>query len=96
MSENHGEVRLPTLQEQELGRAKEAQVVQAQAQSRLRKSGYHQLQLISCEFHKGVLTLRGRVSSFYLKQVAQTLVNQLDGVAEVNNRLEVVAPPCRP
>ena len=36
MSENHGEVRLPTLQEQELGRAKEAQVVQSQAQSRLR------------------------------------------------------------
>ena len=96
MSENHGEVRLPTLQEQELGRAKEAQVVQTQAKSRLRKSGYHQLQLISCEFHEGVLTLRGRVSSFYLKQVAQTLINQLDGVGEVNNRLEVVARPCRP
>ena len=96
MSENHGEVRLPTLQEQELGRAKEAQVVQAKAQSRLRKSGYHQLQHISCEFHEGVLTLRGRVSSFYLKQVAQTLINQLDGVGEVNNRLEVVARPCRP
>ena len=96
MSENHGEVRLPTLQEQELGRAKEAQVVQSQAQSRLRKSGYHQLQLISCEFHEGVLTLRGRVSSFYLKQLAQTLINQLDGVGEVNNRLEVVARPCRP
>ena len=96
MSENHGGVRLPTLQEQELGRAKEAQVVQAKAQSRLRQSGYHQLQLISCEFHEGVLTLRGRVSTFYLKQVAQTLINQLDGVGEVNNRLEVVARPCRP
>jgi osmotically-inducible protein OsmY len=54
------------------------------------------LHLISCEFHEGVLTLRGRVSTFYLKQVAQEMIRRLDGAGEVNNRLEVAAPPCSP
>ena len=67
-------------------------LVQAEAQSRLRTSGYHELHLVSCEFHEGVLTLRGHVSSFYLKQVAQTLIRDLDGVGEINNRLDVAAP----
>ena len=41
-----------------------------------------------------VLTLRGQVSSFSLKQVAQELIRRLDGAEEVKNHLEVVAPPC--
>ena len=64
--------------------------------SRLRNSGYHELYFVLCDFHEGVLTLRGRVSSFYLKQVAQELIRRLDGVGEVNNHLVVVAPPCPP
>ena len=71
-------------------------MVQAEAQSHLRKSGYHELHLVSCDFHEGVLTLRGRVSRFYLKQVAQTLILRLDGVGEINNRLEVAERPCSP
>lgn len=63
--------------------------VLAAATSRLRKSNYHELHLISCVFHEGVLTLRGRVSTFYLKQIAQTLIASLEGVERVNNRLEV-------
>jgi osmotically-inducible protein OsmY len=65
--------------------------VLAAATSRLRKSDYHELHLISCAFHEGVLTLRGRVSTFYLKQVAQTLIASLEGVERINNRLEVAA-----
>jgi osmotically-inducible protein OsmY len=65
---------------------------QAEAQLRLRRSDYHELHLISCAFYGGVLTLLGRVSNFYLKQVAQTLVLGIDGVARVCNRLEVVSP----
>ena len=93
MSENHGGTRLLPIEEQELGFSKEKQVVQAEAQSRLRKSGYHELHVVSCEFHEGVLTLRGRVSSFYLKQVAQEVIRRLDGAEEVNNRLEVAESP---
>jgi osmotically-inducible protein OsmY len=96
MSENNnGAARLPVLYEQETKPAKKP-LVQAEAQSRLRKSGYHELHLISCEFHEGVLTLRGRVSRFHLKQVAQELIRQLDGAEEVNNRLEVAEQPCSP
>jgi hypothetical protein len=73
-------------------RSKERQAVEAEARSRLRASGYHQLRIVSCEFREGVLTLRGHVSTFYLKQVAQTLIRDLDGAGEINNRLEVAAP----
>ena len=96
MSEDHRGTRLFPPPEQQLGWSKERQVVQAEAHSRLRNSGYHELRLVSCDFHEGVLTLRGQVSSFYLKQVAQELIRRLDGAEEVNNHLEVVAPPCPP
>ena len=96
MVENQGGTRVLTTKEQELGISKEKKVVQAEAQSRLRKSGYRELQLVSCEFHEGVLTLRGRVPSFYLKQVAQELIRRLDGAEEINNRVEVAAPPGSP
>ena len=95
MSENHKAAQLAPRQKQELGRPPEGRAVQAEAHSRLRKSGYHELHLVSCDFHEGVLTLRGRVSSFYLKQIAQELIRRLKGVEEVNNRLEVAehTPP---
>jgi osmotically-inducible protein OsmY len=96
VSQNHEGTRLFQIEEQEPGVSKGKPAVQAEAQSQLRKSGYHELHVVSCDFHEGVLTLRGRVSSFYLKQVAQELIRQLDGAEEVNNRLEVAAPPGSP
>lgn len=48
------------------------------------------LRAVRCEFANGCLTLRGVVASFHLKQVAQTLVRDLPGVARIVNRLEVV------
>jgi hypothetical protein len=72
---------------------REREETQAIAQARLRRSGYHELRNVSCIFYEGVLTLRGRVSTWYLKQVAQTLVLHLDGVLELNNRLEVIDEP---
>jgi osmotically-inducible protein OsmY len=92
MSTNRATKRLLPSRGQENGLSKEKQLVQAEAQVRLRKSGYHQLHFVSCEFHEGVLTLRGRVPTFHLKQVAQTLIRDLHGVDEVNNRLEVIGP----
>ena len=44
---------------------------------------------VSIRFQDGVLTLAGRVSTFYLKQVLQTLVKNLDGVSRINNQVEV-------
>ena len=45
---------------------------------------------VTCHYEKGVLTLRGRVATFYLKQVLQTLLMDLDGVPQVDNEVEVV------
>ena len=79
MSDDQAGRRLLPLDEQKIGLLKEGLIIQAEAQSRLRKSGYHQLHLISCEFHEGVLTLRGHVSSFHLKQVCADVDPQTGG-----------------
>ena len=60
------------------------------AESRLRNSSYWALRTLSCEYHDGVLILRGRLPRYYLKQIAQTLVEGLDGVSEIANRVDVV------
>jgi osmotically-inducible protein OsmY len=48
---------------------------------------------VSCEFSQGVLTLRGRVATHWLKQFARSLVERIDGVRAVDNQLEVVPWP---
>jgi osmotically-inducible protein OsmY len=63
------------------------------ARERLRAKSYRQLWMIVCEFHEGLLTLRGVVNSYYLKQVAQAAVVGLDGVEEIANRVEVCYLP---
>jgi osmotically-inducible protein OsmY len=62
------------------------------AEHRLRNSSYWAVRTVSCDYHEGVLILRGRVSAYYLKQVAQTVVREMDGVQEINNFIEVVRP----
>lgn len=63
------------------------------AESRLRGAAYRGLRQVRCEFRAGKLILHGRVSSFFLKQVAQSLVGSLPGVTRLDNRLEVAAAP---
>jgi osmotically-inducible protein OsmY len=45
---------------------------------------------ITCECHDGVLVLRGRLPSFYEKQVAQEALRTLEGVDQIVNQIEVV------
>ncbi len=52
-------------------------------------STYHVLRQVQCSFDNGVLTMDGCLSSFYLKQIAQTVVQDIDGVARIENRIEV-------
>ena len=91
MFENH-RGRLPPQRRQHL--AELALLLQKEAQLRLQSSGYRELQSVSCEYSLGVLTLSGRIPSFYLKQVAQTLIQDL--VDEIRNRLEVSAETASP
>jgi osmotically-inducible protein OsmY len=68
-------------------------VVTLAAQARLMRSPYLELHHVLCEFHEGILTLRGCVSCYHLKQVAQSAVRRLDGVAEIDNQLDVAPFP---
>lgn len=60
------------------------------ARERLRESPLAALREISCECRRGVLVLRGRVPSFYYKQLAQETVARIEGVVEVVNEIEVI------
>jgi hypothetical protein len=62
------------------------------AESRLRTAPYLALRGVACELRDGVLTLRGRVPSYYLKQLAQALLHGIQDVSNVDNQLNVVAP----
>ncbi len=60
------------------------------AAARLAASSYPPLQALTCHGEEDVVALRGRVSSYYLKQLAQTLVSHVAGIREVRNEVEVV------
>lgn len=46
--------------------------------------------LIHIEHHDGNLQLDGRLPSFYLKQMLQTILRDVDGVARIDNRVSVL------
>ncbi len=55
----------------------------------LTTSPYQSLRTILCECDRGILVLRGRLPSFYYKQLAQEAVARVRGVARVVNEIEV-------
>ena len=55
----------------------------------LRQSPYVQSRNLRFEASEGRVTLRGQVSSWYQKQMAQETLLRLDGVERVENQLEV-------
>ena len=56
----------------------------------LQRCGYLDVRGVSCEYDHGVLTLRGGVPSYYLKQIAQTVVlDRLQHAAVLKNQVEV-------
>lgn len=54
-------------------------------------NGSAELRQIVCQYDQIVrtLTLRGRVSSFYLKQIAQELAREIEYVEQIINLIEV-------
>jgi osmotically-inducible protein OsmY len=66
--------------------------IEAEAQRRLRGASSFALRSVACEFHDGVLSLRGLLPSYYHKQRAQELVQQIEGVQRIENQIEVVEP----
>lgn len=62
------------------------------AESRLRTSPYPAVRRLACDFRDGVLTLRGRVPSYYHKQMACSRVGRIQGIERIVDDVEVVDP----
>ncbi len=46
---------------------------------------------VTFNFRQGVLTLSGSVCSFYMKQILQTFLADLESVQQINNQVDVVS-----
>lgn len=57
-----------------------------------RNAGYAQLRHIDVIHQDGRVELQGRVSTYFLKQVAQSVISSLPGVQLVVNNIEVASP----
>ena len=64
--------------------------VEALVQARLRESPYLELRRLRCDFQENTLRLKGRVSSYYLRQLALAAARGLEGVEAIESDLEVV------
>lgn len=73
------------------GVATAQKVIEDLAECRLRRCGYPALGDVACECLGGVLTLRGCLPTYYLKQKAQEVVAEVEGVREIVNRIEVMS-----
>lgn len=62
------------------------------AKSRLQESPYWGVKGLSCDCRRGTLFLRGRLPTFYQKQLAQEAVAKLEGVLQVINEAVVDTP----
>ncbi len=56
----------------------------------LAASPYPTLRDIQCDCRDGRITLRGRVASYYLKQMAQEVVRELYEADRITNQIEVI------
>ena len=63
--------------------------IAAAATESLQNSPYHAVRTVLCEWENGILFLRGKLSSFYHKQVAQETVARLKGLTPLVNEIEV-------
>lgn len=57
----------------------------------LRGTGYLSLRNLEIIVTQGLVVLRGRLPSYYMKQVAQAAVRAVPGVGEVHDQLDVVS-----
>ena len=55
---------------------------------------YLSLRFVSCHFEDGLLTLRGIVPTFYIKQVILSLLEDLEGegIQRIQDEIDVVNP----
>ncbi len=67
-------------------------VILKDIQRRLAHCGYSEIRLLDCEYHEGMVILRGRLSSHYLKQLSQEALRKHPEVKMIMNMTEVITP----
>lgn len=68
------------------------QRVEWSVQQRLRECPYpFAFRKVTSHFDNGLLTLRGKVPTFYLKQVLQERLRGIDHVKKIENEVDVVS-----
>ena len=65
--------------------------VAARVERALHGSGYVSLRNLDVSANRSIVRLRGRVSTYHLKQLAQAAALSVPGVREVRNEVEVVS-----
>jgi hypothetical protein len=66
--------------------------IQQEAERRLHSSCYAALKDVGCKYERGELHLHGHLATHYLKQIAQALVADVEGVRIVINQIAVGVP----
>jgi hypothetical protein len=62
----------------------------------LQSSGYTALRRLRCEVTDAVVIVHGVLPSYFLKQMAQTIIQRLEGIQSVMNLVEVREPASSP
>jgi osmotically-inducible protein OsmY len=60
------------------------------ARSCLQTNPHEDIKSLECEYHEGVLLLRGQVHTYYHKQLAQEAVRDIQGIESIANVVKVV------
>jgi osmotically-inducible protein OsmY len=63
--------------------------LETRVQDAIRQNPYLAQRNLRCEAQEGRVVLRGRVKTFFQKQMAQEVVRNIDGITLVENFLEV-------
>jgi hypothetical protein len=71
-------------------------LIEEEADKRLQQSLYPELRRILCNYRHGIMTLYGVVSSFHVRQIAQELVQGLEGIEVIDNQLVVATKTASP
>ena len=71
-------------------------LIEEEADKRLRQSLYPELRRVLCNYRHGIMTLYGVVSSFHVRQIAQELVQGLEGIEIIDNQLVVAEKKVSP
>jgi len=72
------------------GRISAAVKLARQIDLRLKATGYLTFRDVACEVRDGIAHLNGCLRSHHLKQIAQAVAIEVDGIRAVDNRIVVV------